>query len=172
MKLTCKKKKLLGGGWQRCCQESIEKPQHKQVIKLRLNSNCDFFKCSNFIFIILTNNCFSLQTKSHDLWYEAKKKIKVCKRKRFSMQDDMVVWRHFRPQRILEAIWDAYIQNMMFEHLIWWSQSSGENQTKKTHGFITTHTDRSILFILHVKQISRLCFYKFFQLIIVLYKNI
>jgi hypothetical protein len=42
-----------------------------------------FLNVQILFFIILTNNCFSLQTKSHDLWYEAKKKSKYAKEKGF-----------------------------------------------------------------------------------------
>jgi hypothetical protein len=64
----------------------------------------------------------------------------------------------FRPSHVLKSIWDIYIQHMMSGHFLQQSQSDLKNRAKEIHGFITTHTNGSILFVLHAKRMVKLCF--------------
>jgi hypothetical protein len=75
-----------------------------------------------------------------------------------------VIWRDFKPLHISKAIWENYIQNVMWEHFMQRSYSGAKNQNKEIHGSITTQTSGSILFVLHAKRkvkfffITSICF--------------
>jgi hypothetical protein len=68
----------------------------------------------------------------------------------------MVVWKDFRQPYIPENILKKYIQHMMFEHFTRRSQFSVGNQSREIHGSVTTHTNGSVPFISHVKQMVKL----------------
>lgn len=84
------------------------------------------------------------------------------------MRDLYLFW-DFKPPHVIEAIWEAYIQHVMFEHFVQRSQSNTKNQNMKIYGLITMHISEFILFVLHAKLIVKLFFitYIFFFL----YKN-
>jgi len=70
--------------------------------------------------------------------------------------NDMAVWRDFKPLYIPGDIWPQYIQHMMSERFTQRSQSGVDNQSRKIHGSMITHTGGSIWFAAHAKRMARL----------------
>jgi hypothetical protein len=74
----------------------------------------------------------------------------------FQGWNDMTVWKDFKPLHIPEDIWPQYIEHVTSERFIRRSQSGVGNQSRQIHGSLTTHTDCSVPFAAHAKQMVRL----------------
>jgi hypothetical protein len=101
-----------------------------------------------------------------------KKPKKNAKEKELLRWKDMVVWKDFRPLYISEAVWVEYIHYVTSKHFMRRSQFSAENRNMQINGSITTHTDESILFVLHVKQMVIYIFYHIYFFKVLFYMNI
>jgi len=86
------------------------------------------------------------------------------KERELSGWNGVVVWKDFKPSYVLEVVWAGYIQHMIFVCFTRQSYSGVENQNWYVHGFVTIHTDDSIMFLLH------LFFYLLFCINISVYK--
>jgi hypothetical protein len=70
--------------------------------------------------------------------------------------NNMAVWRDFKQLYILGDIWPQYIEHMMSERFTRRSQSGAGNRNRQIHRSVTTHTNGSVLFVVHAKQMVRL----------------
>ena len=71
-------------------------------------------------------------------------------------QNDVVVWRDFKPPYIPGDIWTQYIKHVTSERFTRRSQFGAGNWNQQIHGLLTTDTGGSILFAAHAKRIVRL----------------
>jgi hypothetical protein len=74
----------------------------------------------------------------------------------FQGWNDVIVWKDFKPLHIPEDIWPQYIEHVTSERFTRRSQSGAGNQNRQIHGSLTTHTDGSVPFTAHAKQMVRL----------------
>jgi len=70
--------------------------------------------------------------------------------------NEVAVWREFKPPFISRDIWTQYIEHVTSERFARCSQSDADNRNQQIHGSVTTHTDGSVPFGAHAKQMVRL----------------
>jgi len=105
--------------------------------------------------------------KLRDFLYEAQKKEKQC---------DRMMWRfrgildHHISRRLI--VWAEYIQHVTFADFTRLSQSDAENRHRHVHDFVTPHTNNSILFFSHAKQMLRYFFYYIHSFFLLFFINI